>query len=74
MDQDKRQFRKMKRDIKRAGNRKRRLHLKRALKENPEEAHEAEFTFGRDSSEGLNGMDQDATRLRHQKKPSEEQE
>jgi hypothetical protein len=59
---DKRQIRKLKRDIKKAGNKRRRLHFKRALHDNPEEAHEAEFDFGRDSTEGLNGMDRDATR------------
>ena len=63
-DQEKRQLRKMKRDLKRAGNKKRRGHLKRALIENPEEAHDTDFEFGRDSSTGLNGLDQDATRRR----------
>jgi hypothetical protein len=64
MDQDKRQLRKLKRDIKRAGNKKRRQHLKRELADNPEGAAHSEFDFGRDSSAGLNGMDQDATRRR----------
>jgi len=64
MDQDKRQLRKLKRDLKRAGNKKRRQHLKRELADNPEEAAHSEFDFGRDSSAGLNGMDQDATRRR----------
>jgi hypothetical protein len=61
---DKRMLRKLKRDIKRAGNRKRRQHLKRALTDNPEEAAHAEFDFGRDSSAGFNGNDRDATRRR----------
>lgn len=64
MDQDKRQFRKLKRDVKRAGNKRRRQHLKRDLQDNPEEAAQSEFDFGRNSSEVLNGMDQDATRRR----------
>ena len=64
MDQDKRQLRKLKRDLKRAGNKKRRQHLKRELADNPEEAAHSDFDFGRDSSAGLNGMDQDATRRR----------
>ena len=64
MDQDKRQYRKLKRDVKKAGNRKRRLHLKRQLAENPEDAAREEFDFGRDSSAGLNGIDRDATRRR----------
>jgi hypothetical protein len=70
-DQDKRQQRKLKRDVKRAGNKKRRQHLKRELAENPEEAAHSEFDFGRDSSAGLNGMDQDATRRRGKKPDAE---
>jgi hypothetical protein len=61
---DKRGYRKLKREIKKAGNRKRRQHLKRALSEHPEEAAHAEFDFGRDSSATLNGNDRDATRRR----------
>ena len=64
MDQDKRRYRQLKRDIKKAGNRKRRQHLKRQLAENPEDAAHSEFDFGRDSSTGLNGLDRDATRRR----------
>jgi hypothetical protein len=59
---DKRQLRKLKRDIKRAGNRKRRQYLKRNLAENPEDAAHTEFEFGGDSSAGFNGNDRDATR------------
>ena len=61
---DKRQHRQLKRDIKKAGNRKRRRHLQRQLRDNPAEAAEADFDFGRDSSAGLNGIDRDATRRR----------
>jgi hypothetical protein len=64
MDQDKRDFRKLKRDIKRAGNKRRRQHFKRELVDDPENAPFTEFDFGRDSSAVLNGMDQDATRWR----------
>jgi hypothetical protein len=71
MDQDKRQWRKLKCDIKRTGNKRRRQHLKRELVENPEGAPFTEFDFGRDSSASLNGMDQDATRRR---KGTEEEE
>jgi hypothetical protein len=66
MDQDKRQFRKLKRDIKRAGNKRRRQHLKRELIANPDEAPHTEFDFGATSSQTLNGMDHDATRRRSQ--------
>jgi hypothetical protein len=64
MDQDKRQLRKLKRDIKRAGSKRRRQYLKRELHQNPEEAPHTEYDFGRNSSETLNGLDQDATRQR----------
>jgi hypothetical protein len=64
MDQDKRTFRKIKRDVKRAGNKRRRQYLKRDLVENPEEAAHAEFEFGHESSATLNGIDHDATRRR----------
>jgi hypothetical protein len=57
MDPHKREMRQLKRDIKRAGNKKRRQTLKRDLAENPEEAHQTEFDFGRDSSRDLNGLD-----------------
>jgi hypothetical protein len=63
MDQEKRQLRKLKRDIKKTGVKKRRQFLKRTLAD-PEAAHEAEFEFGRDSSATFNGMDKDATRRR----------
>lgn len=64
MDQEKRQFRKLKRDLKRAGNKRRRQHLKRELIDRPEDAPYTEFEFGRTSSAGLNGIDRDATRRR----------
>jgi hypothetical protein len=64
MDQDKRQLRKLKRDVKRAGSKRRRQYLKRELRENPEGAPHSEFDFGRNTSQTLNGLDQDATRKR----------
>jgi hypothetical protein len=66
MDQDKRKYRQLKRDLKKAGNRKRRRQLQRDLLEQPEEAAHSEFDFGRDSSAGLNGNDRDATRRRRE--------
>jgi hypothetical protein len=57
MDQDKRRQRELKRDIKQAGNRKRRRALARDLQENPEGAADAEFDYGRQSSQPLNGAD-----------------
>jgi hypothetical protein len=62
MDQDKRRQRELKRDIKQAGNRKRRRVLARDLQLNPEEAAHAEFDYGRQSSQPLNGIDRDTTR------------
>ena len=44
---DKRLYRKLKRDVKRAGNKRRRQHLKRDLADNPEEAPYSAFDFGR---------------------------
>lgn len=64
MNDDKRRHRELKRDVKKAGNRKRRRHLDRELNRDPVNAHEAGFDFGRDSSAGLNGNDKDATRRR----------
>jgi hypothetical protein len=64
MDPQKKQMRKLKRDVKRAGNKRRRQHLKRELRDNPEEAPHSEYEFGRNTSETLNGLDQDATRKR----------
>jgi len=64
MQQDKRQQRKLKREIKQAGNKKRRLELKNDLRDNPEEAHWSEPTVGKKISEALNGLDQDATRTK----------
>lgn len=72
MNDDKRRQRELKREIKKAGNRKRRRHLDRELARDPEHAHEAEFQFGRDSSEGLNGLDNDATRKRETEDAPEE--
>jgi len=64
MDQDKRSYRQLKRDLKRTGNRKRRRHLQRELQDNPEDAAHTAFDFGRNSTVGLNGNDRDATRRR----------
>jgi hypothetical protein len=61
---DKRRLRKLKRDIKRAGNRKRRQHLKRTLARDPAAAADVAFEFGRESSQFLNGTDRDPTRRR----------
>jgi hypothetical protein len=72
MDRDKRQLRKLKRDIKKAGSKSRRRQLKRDLIENPEEAPYSEPDFGRKTSTGLNGLDNDATRRRSKKKDEQE--
>jgi hypothetical protein len=62
MNDEKRQHRQLKRDVKKAGNRKRRLQLKRDLARNPEDAAHTEIDLGSDSSAPLNGNDRDATR------------
>ena len=64
MDREKRELRKLKRTIKKAGNKRRRASLKRDLREHPEDAAHSEFEFGDDSSATLNGLDQDSTRKR----------
>lgn len=64
MDPDKRRLRKLKREVKRIGGKRRRRQLKRDLAENPEDAPHSEADFGRSSSETLNGLDQDSTRRR----------
>ena len=43
MDPEKRQLRKLKRDLKKAGSKRRRQFLKRELNENPEDAPHSEF-------------------------------
>jgi hypothetical protein len=68
MDKDKRALRKLKRDIKRTGGKRRRQYLKRQLAENPEEAASAEFEFRDDSSATLNGLDRDSTREKKDRK------
>lgn len=65
MDRDKRQMRKLKRDIKQTGNKIRRQKLKQELLENPEEAHWSEPSVGKACSETLNGLDKDSTRRRN---------
>jgi hypothetical protein len=62
MEQDKRRFRQLKRDLKRAGNRKRRRYLQRELADNPDEAGRNQFDFGPQGTSGLNGNDRDSTR------------
>ena len=62
MDQDKRRQRELKRDVKQAGNRKRRRSLAHDLQADPEGASHAKFDYGRRSSAPLNGGDRDATR------------
>ena len=60
MSDQKKFYRDLKRDIKKAGNRQRRNYLKRALLENPAEAHWDEFEFGQSSSsKWLNGIDEE---------------
>ncbi|MBY0527423.1 MAG: hypothetical protein K2R98_28765 [Gemmataceae bacterium] len=62
MDQEKRRFRKLKRDVKRAGGRMVRRQLKRDLTETPEEAPHSPVDYGHRSSQTMNGNDRDATR------------
>lgn len=63
-DPDKRQLRKLKRVLKRAGSKHRRRDLKQQLAENPEAAADADENLGRHRSDGFNGLDHDSTRKR----------
>lgn len=63
-DPRKRELRKLKRTLKRAGSKHRRRDLKNQLVADPEAAPAAEPDFGKYSSEGMNGLDQDGTRKR----------
>ncbi|MGE3808265.1 MAG: hypothetical protein AB7K24_26695 [Gemmataceae bacterium] len=64
MDPKKRELRKLKREVKRAGNKKRRHRLKQDLARNPEEAQFSEEKLGRYRSADFNGLDADSTRRR----------
>lgn len=64
MNQDKREHRELKREVKRAGHKHNRNVIKRALTERPDEAAELGDDFGRHRSAELNGIDRDATRRR----------
>jgi hypothetical protein len=61
---DKRRLRQIKRQIKRAGSKRRRRQFKQDLTENPDEAPYIEPNFGRYRSAGFNAIDQDSTRKR----------
>jgi hypothetical protein len=60
----KREVRKLKREVKRAGSKHRRRDLKKQLEENPKEAHHAEENLGRHRSAAIGRIDNDATRKR----------
>lgn len=63
-DPRKRELRKLKRTVKRAGSKHRRRELKKQLAEHPEDAAHAKDDFGKHNSATLNGLDEDATRRR----------
>ncbi|WP_422930553.1 hypothetical protein [Singulisphaera sp. PoT] len=62
MEPTKKELRQQKREIKRAGSKRRRRQLKQQLAEHPDEAPDAEFDFGRYESATMNGLDRDNTR------------
>jgi hypothetical protein len=64
MRDDKRQLRKLKREIKRAGNKRRRYALKQQLAEGRLDDDLPGEGLGRSRSAWLNNLDQDATRRR----------
>ena len=63
-DPHKRELRKLKRTLKRAGSKHRRRDLKQQLIADPAGASEATEDFGKFSSVNFNGLDQDSTRKR----------
>ena|GEM_PF-1118605 len=63
-DPDKHKIRKLKRAVKKRGNKHRRALLKKTLDENPEGAAEVAEDLGRFRSDTLNGIDRDSTRRR----------
>ncbi len=76
MQDQKKFYRELKRIIKKDGTRKRRKFFNKVLADNPNEAHEVEFEFGRSSSKWLNGLDDEKknmwlARERHEESQSE---
>lgn len=67
----KRELRKLKREIKRAGSKHRRRDLKQQLRENPVDAHHAEANVGRNRSADIGPLDRDATRRREEKQEAQ---
>ena len=62
MESEKRFYRKLKRAVKRAGNKRVRQQLKRTIVDDPEEAAHAQIGYGRRASAQYNGLFRDGTR------------
>ena len=70
MDQDqKRELRQLKREIKRKGGKIRRRQLKQGLIDNPEAARDTVVDFGRFESKAMNGFDRQPARPAQQDDP-----
>lgn len=54
---DKRYYRNLKKQIKETGKKKARLHYKKQLENNPEDAPFDEYDYGHDESSSMNGRD-----------------
>jgi hypothetical protein len=64
---DKKRYRQIKRDIKKAGTRRLRQRLKNNLADHPDEAHLDDIDYDDSlSSRDMNGLDQDSTRRRRE--------
>ena len=63
---DKRQYRKLKRDIKRAGTKRRRRVLKQQVTDGTLDADNLDYGLGRNRTAWLNGIDRDAKRKRRE--------
>jgi hypothetical protein len=70
MEPTKREFRQLKREIKRAGSQHRRRQWKRDLRDNPEEAPYSEERFGRFSTAEMNGNDKPRVREKPRREES----
>ena len=68
VDDEKRERRKLKKAVKKAGNKHRRAQLKRDLHDRPEEAAHSDENLGRHQSEQFNGLDHDTTRRKADQK------
>lgn len=64
---DKKKFRDIKRTLKKRGHKRNRQGANSALRDDPENAHEEDYSFDAYRSQPFNGMDYDSTRKKREK-------